>query len=162
MVLWVLAAAIPACFVTFIVAGAALAIQARTPGDERRKLRAAGGFVAGASLLLLLLLVAAYWQKRQENADDLKIEKVRVEDFVRSSAEVRASVGDQLTVSIASIFYGDSEPLPVHYDVAVTGTKTIFAIVEINRQQGQPHFILKCTTPLHSGQRDPHKSPCAQ
>jgi hypothetical protein len=161
MTLWALAPAIPACAVTLLVAGSALLIESRTSGDRHRKLRVAATFVAGASLLLILVGLM-FWQKKQGNTEAQEVEQLHVEEFVKSNADVRGAAGTPLRVSVASISFGRSESMPVFYDVSVVGTKTIYAIVEIDRRAKEPLFILKCTTPIYMGQRDPHKHPCAQ
>jgi len=50
---------------------------------------------------------------------------------------------------------------PDRYEVAVSGERQIYAIVEDNRQ-GKEEFQLRCTTTIPVGHRDPHKDPCEQ
>jgi uncharacterized membrane protein len=161
MTLWALVAAIPASAVTLLIGTVALGIHSRVAGEQSRKLRLSALFVC---LAILALAIAGFtlWLNKQDNEQDLIVEKTRIEEFTKGNAIVRAAVGEPLSVSISSCTTVRSDPKPSVYDVMVKGTKTVYAIVEVDRKTKPPTFSLLCTTPLYMGQREAFKSPCAQ
>jgi len=161
MSLWALVVAIPACAVTLLIAGAGSVVHSRTAGDAKRKQRFSVGFV---SLACLGLVASGVWYalNRQKNEQILQHEQGLVLRFVQESAVIRNAAGEPLQVSSSSYTIGNSGPLPVNYDVQVKGTRTIYAIVGIDRTTRPTTFRLLCTTPLYSGQRDPSKGACEQ
>jgi hypothetical protein len=161
MTLWSLVVAVPACAVTLLVANVGVAIYSRAAGDRWRKLRLSVGFVLLANVGIVLAGVLL-WLNKRENDEYVQAEKALVEQFTRSNTTVREAAGEPITVSINSYTFHKSGPLPVQYDVSVSGLRTVYAIVEVDRTSKPPAFRLLCTTPLYMGQRDPLKSPCAQ
>ena len=161
MAFWALLPAIPACGVTVLIAGLGSAIYTRTAGDSGRKWTFSAGFV---SLACLALAMGGVWYVlvKQKNEQILLHEQGLVVRFVQENDEVRREVGGSPTVSIASYSLLSSGPLPVWYDISVKGTKTVYAIVEVDRSTKPTTFHLRCTTPLYMGSRQPFKGPCEQ
>ena len=158
---WALVPAIPACGVTLAIAGVTLAVHSRAKGAPTRKLRVASTFVTAASSVLVIAGVVL-WLNKRGNDQDLQAEIIRVEEFTRVNETVRAAAGEPLTTSVNSYTIDLSAPLPTTYDVRVTGSKTVYAIVEVDRKSRPSQFKLLCTTPLYTGKREAFKSPCAQ
>lgn len=63
MSLWALLPAIPACFVTILIANVGIAVHAWVPGEPKTKLLAASAFVITASLVVVFW-AATYWQSK--------------------------------------------------------------------------------------------------
>ena len=161
MTLWALVPAIPACAATLAIASVCITIYSRVEGDQRRKLFISGCFLS-AALLLLFAAGGTFWMKKKGTEQDILAERAHAEEFVRTNLAVRSEVGEPSTVSVNSYTIDRAGPMPTVYDVTVVGTKTVYAIVEVDRKTRPPIFILRCTTPLYMGQREAFKSPCVQ
>jgi hypothetical protein len=159
--LWALVVALPSCGMTLSIAGIALAIHSRTAGESQRKLRTSTTFVAVASFIVAAIGLAL-WHHRQSNEQDLQAEKPLVEQFVRTHPLVIGAAGTVSATSIALISFARGDSKPTSYEVSVTGSTTIYAIVDVDRSSGAPHLGLRCTTSVYKGHRDSHKDPCAK
>jgi hypothetical protein len=81
-------------------------------------------------------------------------------EFVSHNAEVMQAAGGEAEVDL--IGYSQSKGEPAMYEIAVYGTKKLYAFVEASSGAPTPKFRLLCTTPLGYGERDPAKGPCEQ
>ena len=161
MTLWAIVPAFPACAVTLAIAAVCTAIYSRVQGDHGRKLLISGGFLS-AALLLFVVAGGTFWSNKKGTEQDILAEKARAEEFARNNLAVRSEVGEPSTVSVNSYTIDRAGRMPTVYDVTVVGTKTVYAIVEVDRKTKPPTFSLRCTTPLYMGQREVFKSRCAQ
>jgi hypothetical protein len=80
-------------------------------------------------------------------------------EFARNHPQVIQAVGPPKKAYLTVGILKDGRPL--RYDISVTGTKTISAIVDLDLTTDPPRFMLACLSPLSFGQRDSNKDPCA-
>jgi len=91
-----------------------------------------------------------------------KNEWARVTDFVRAHAAVRQAAGENPRI-YPSMSRTAPNGLPTRYELSVSGTTHVFAIVDVARSSlGAPQFSLACISTISPGQRDPFKDACAQ
>ncbi len=84
----------------------------------------------------------------------------RLTQFIRTNQILVADIGPvKKTRLVAYTKYKSGAPN--RYEVAVSGERQVYAIVDDNRQ-GKEEFRLRCTTTIALGHRDPHKDPCEQ
>ena len=82
-------------------------------------------------------------------------------EFVKQNSAVLREVGGNARIDLVS-YRKSGNGSVIFYDISVQGTKTVYAIVNVSRESGQPVFSLACTTPLYMGMRDAYKHPCDQ
>lgn len=95
-------------------------------------------------------------------ADQVRNEALeeRLKQFVRTNQIIVTDIGPvKKSVLIGYTKYKSGAH--DRYEVAVSGERQTFAIIEDNRQ-GKEEFRLLCTTTISSGDRDPYKDPCEQ
>ena len=90
--------------------------------------------------------------------DTVVDERALAVEFVSHNADVMRAVGGEGEASLLG--YSQAQGEPATYEIAVYGTNTLYAIVEVSGNSPTPKFRLVCTTPLSPGQRDPSKHPC--
>jgi hypothetical protein len=81
-------------------------------------------------------------------------------EFARHNAEVMRAAGGKADVSLLA--YTQAQNEPATYEIAVYGTKTLYAIVAVTGSSAVPKFRLVCTTLLSIRERDLSKHPCEQ
>ena len=128
------------------------------------------GLAAGAMLrqrqrliaLALLSPTVLYWLGTTVLEAKQKDEWARVTEFVRAHAAVRQAAGENPRI-YPSMSRKASNGLPTRYELSVSGTTQVFAIVDASRSSfGAPQFSLACISTIPPGRRDPFKDACAQ
>lgn len=158
---WLIIAAVPACAVSLLLVFATLAVHSRVKGDESRRFKISlAVFAAGVAAIVGTTLV--FLHQRQTLEKDVKRETQMASRFVAEHQAVRLAVGDAQKVYLASSTTSRDGPMPVKYDFSVIGSKTVYAIVTVDRSAGSARFSLACITPLSPGQREAFKDACAQ
>lgn len=158
---WLFLVAVPACAVSLLLVFLALAVHSRVKGDKSRKFKiSAAVFAAGVAAIVITALLFLY--QRQSLANDVKRETQMASNFVAEHQAVRLAVGDAPRVNLSSSTISRDGPMPVKYDFSVSGSKTVYAIVAVNRSGGVATFSLACITPLSPGKREAFKDDCAQ
>jgi hypothetical protein len=134
-------------------AGLLIALPFATPADQ-----AAWPWALG--VVVVVMGAASFLIRSHERRDAVVDERALVVEFVRHDAEVMRAVGGSGEADLVG--YTQAQNEPATYEVAVYGTKTLYAIVEVAQSSPSPAFRLLCTTPLSWGQRDAAKRPCEQ
>jgi hypothetical protein len=154
---WYIIATIPVSLVAFFIAFTTLVIFENVSGDHSRKRK-----IALACFVLLVFAAAGmayvYWENREEHKQDLKDEQFLAQEFVRNNPVVIQAAGDKFSV-FPAVTVGS---VPIRYEFSVRSDATVFAIVDVSRETGNPVFTLACITPISIGYRDSSKDPCAQ
>lgn len=127
------------------------------------------GVIGGAITLMAPAIQQWLWQQdatiRELVDHTLKDESEKLEllaiDFAKHSEIIIKEVGGVSNVYLVGAELAKNGSVN-YYDIGIDGTKTIYAIVEISKINGEPRFSLTCTTNLYIGQRDSNKHPCAQ
>lgn len=88
-------------------------------------------------------------------------QEYRLTRFVRTNQTLIADIGPVRKVWVVSHIKSKSSA-PDRYEVAVSGDRELYAIIEDNDRQGKEEFRLRCTTTISMGYRNSHKDPCEQ
>ena len=162
MTLWFLVLAIPACGVSLPIAGGTIMVESLVSGDAARKKKGAIVFFAGC---ILALAVAAQYQalEKKKREHRQRAELIHVQQFVLTHDAVREAAGSPLQVASPVGSAREPSAMPFEYEVAVTGSaRKLYAIVRPNRRKQPASFVLACTTPLDSWQRDSSADACGK
>lgn len=158
---WLVIVAVPACAVSLLLVFVTLAVHSRVKGDESRKFKVSlAVFTVGVAAIAITTLLFLHQRRTLEN--DVKRETQMVSKFVADHQAVRLAVGDAPKVNLSSSTTSRDGPMPGKYDFSVVGSKTVYAIVTVDRTGGVAKFSLACITPLSLGQREAFKDACAQ
>ena len=162
LVPWLAIFVIPGCGVTLVLVLVTLAVYSGVEGDQSRKLRISSSvFLSGFAAVGIATFL--FWHKLVTQENDLKREARMAAVFVAEDQAVRLVVGDAPRV-ILSRTLSRQEPSPItYYDFAVEGSKTVAAVVAVDRSEGgAARFKLACITSLSSGKREGFDDVCAQ
>ena len=85
-------------------------------------------------------------------------ERWRAGVFAVTQDEVAEATGGTYRTTVASAV--DLNGIPVRYVVAVTGDKTVYAILDVRRSGARVEFALACLRPLDPGPHNPLEDPC--
>lgn len=88
-------------------------------------------------------------------------QEYRLTQFVRANQALVADIGPVRKVWVVSHIKSRSGA-PDRYEVAVSGDRELYAIIEDNDRQGKEAFRLRCTTTVSMGKRDSRRDPCEQ
>jgi len=137
---WLIILAVPVSAVTLAITGVTVAVHRSTAGAPARKWRfSIPTFFALVGAIAAV--VGAWWNYRQELQDEWQL----AVEFVRSDRAVTEMVGDEPRAQLAWTRRENSSPTA--YAVAVSGTTTVYAVVEVSRTWlGNPEFTLACVT----------------
>jgi len=156
---WLIIVAVPACAVSLLLVFATLAVHSRVKGDESRRFKVSlAVFAAGVATIVATALF--FLHQRQTLENDVKRETQMASKFVAEHQAVRLAVGDAPKVNLSSSTISRDGPMPVKYDFSVIGSKTVYAIVAVDRSGGVARFSMACITPLSLGQREAFKDAC--
>jgi len=113
-------------------------------------------------VLAMLGFAAGVWHLVQEHRTETRARetKVLVLDFVQRNETVLRQAGGSGKVSLYSGAYDRDGS--GRYDVAVTGTNTIYAIVEASKDSPKAKLTLRCTTAIDMAKRDSRWHVCEQ
>jgi hypothetical protein len=160
--LWALVPAIPGTIITTLITMAAVAIHSSVNGDKKRKDKIAGRFISLSFLVLAVAVATPFWMKHQKD-NSIKIERPLIIQYAKENTQIHELVGIPINVSISSETNpNDFHSMPLAYEVRVEGTKVIYAIIKVNRNNVPATIFIECTTMLSSGQREASKEPCEQ
>lgn len=158
---WLIIVAVPACAVSLLLVFATLAVHFRVQGDASRRFKVSSAvFAAGVAAIVFATLL--FLHQRQTRENDVKREAQMASKFVAEHQAVRLAVGDTPKVNFSSSTSWSKDPMPFKYDFSVIGSKTVYAIVTVDRSGGTARFSLACITHLSLERRDMLKDPCAQ
>ena len=156
---WLIIFAFPLCGVTVAIALATVGAFSVAKGTLARKIA-----IAAACFAFLTSAVALFFYqdlRKQKNVAELrKSEQARVERFVSEHPAVRTAIGKPARAS-AGTSRLDSKGWPFEYDVYISSTPPVNAIVSVARAAGEATFSLRCITTLSVGYREAGADWCA-
>ena len=153
---WMILLSAAASAITWRIATATINVYEDTVGVSAAR-RAAARFI-----LLNVLIVAIFaglWMYERRADDRGHNNEALAVEFVRNHPQVIQAVGPPKKAFVTVGILKDGRPLG--YEISVTGTKTISAIVDIDLTTDPPRFVLACLSSLWLAQRDSNKDPCA-
>jgi len=155
---WLIVVSIPASVATLVISVVTHLIFVGTQSFTGKK--SVATTVAFVSYIVLTgaVVTALWWRKEYNKKLDARAESLALE-FVRSNKEVARAAGGNERVALASKSISDERA--VRYEFSVSGTSTVYAIVNSSGPRSSPILTLTCTTKIAMSKRDPFKGPCA-
>ncbi len=98
----------------------------------------------------------AYENQRKKDEQQLAL------DFVTHNDQLIKLVGGQVKAVPASSTTYSNDSKRARYEFSIVGSRSLFAIVEVNRSSGKPALVLACVTTLSLGHREASREACSQ
>ena len=96
-----------------------------------------------------------------ENQTRKEEERLALDYITHNDQVIKLAGGTVKTFPASSTIYSNDRNKG-RYDFSITGPKTFYAIVDVNRSSGKPAFSLACVTTLSMGYREAGKDACTQ
>jgi hypothetical protein len=134
--------------------------------NERTSLEAAAQQAAPGIQQMLAQMNSQRCRKGQpdpayENQTRKEEERLALEYITHNDQVIKLAGGTVKTFPASSTIYSNDRNKG-RYDFSITGHRTFYAIVDVNRSSGKPVFSLACVTTLSMGYREAGKDACTQ